>query len=234
MSRRPVAAIVKDWKTKQSPSSLEARLATNPNVLCSGHSIFTLKALFFLQSHASFWLLELLLRFGIAWHPQTKLNWAFPTIKKINRGFGYYVKLDRKILYEIQKGGYKAIFRSNTVAFRTDMIEHTETLLRDQTFLEFNKHHLHMYDVFSSPADLRCMISASDYQCILVLDSIIEEDDMDIHMPYYYLHQIWSKEQMDTVASKLSSSACAIGIPRRTDTVRLAIDFWRCKQFLTT
>jgi hypothetical protein len=48
--------------------------------------------------------LELLLRFGLAWHPETGRNWAFPTLRK-SKGFGYYVNLKKDILQLLQKGG---------------------------------------------------------------------------------------------------------------------------------
>lgn len=47
---------------------------------------------------------ELLLRFGLAWHPETNRNWAFPTLRKTT-GFGYYVNFKREILQVLQKGG---------------------------------------------------------------------------------------------------------------------------------
>ena len=49
----------------------------------------------------------LLLRFGLAWHPETNRNWAYPTTdsKSENEGFGYYIQLKKGVVEAIQKGG---------------------------------------------------------------------------------------------------------------------------------
>ncbi|EPB81729.1 hypothetical protein HMPREF1544_11548 [Mucor circinelloides 1006PhL] len=154
MSKRPVSAIIKDWHKKsirqdrktpsqirkliqQDPNSFEARLHTSPyaSILAS-----PLRKCSF---HSRIFPSKLLLRFGLAWHPETNRNWAFPTLRKAS-GFGYYVSFKKEILQILQKGAYQAIFRG-AATYRSDMVEHVQDVLFQQTYTEFCKHPIQMH-----------------------------------------------------------------------------------------
>ncbi|OBZ89114.1 hypothetical protein A0J61_02839 [Choanephora cucurbitarum] len=86
---------------KTTPNSLEARLAVNP------YAAMLASPLRKCGFHSRIFPSSLLLRFGLAWHPETNRNWAYPTTdsKSENEGFGYYIQLKKGVVEAIQKGG---------------------------------------------------------------------------------------------------------------------------------
>ncbi|CAO0799257.1 unnamed protein product [Mucor circinelloides] len=221
MSKRPVSAIIKDWHKKsirqdrktpsqirkliqQDPNSFEARLHTSPyaSILAS-----PLRKCSF---HSRIFPSKLLLRFGLAWHPETNRNWAFPTLRKAS-GFGYYVSFKKEILQILQKGAYQAIFRG-AATYRSDMVEHVQDVLFQQTYTEFCKHPIQMYDVLEPTTDKHWKSTASaPYQCILSFNATgtaICELDHQIQsqkqVPCYNVHQIWSQESINHLKSQLN------------------------------
>ncbi|KAI8090247.1 uncharacterized protein B0P05DRAFT_464087, partial [Gilbertella persicaria] len=187
----------------------------------------------------------LLLRFGIAWHPETKLHWAYPSIKKVHHGFGYYITLKKKIALLLEKGGYKATFRGNAT-YRSDMTQHIETTLFQQAWYEFKQHPIDTYDLLvphsSSdwiPAQHRHPMG---YQCILVFDSVLSntpsfhqvqlKDTIQKNVPCYHVHQFWSTQETDHIKQHFGQSPVVLGVPKSIETVQLSIDLWRCQQWL--
>ncbi|GAN00972.1 hypothetical protein MAM1_0003d00400 [Mucor ambiguus] len=232
MSRRPLSTIIKDWSKKsirenrKTPSQIRKLIKENPDAL---------EAKLYTNPY------ELLLRFGLAWHLETNRNWAFPTLRKTT-GFGYYVNLKKEILQVLQKGAYQATFRG-AATYRSDMVEHVQDVLFQQTYTEFSKHPIQMYDTLEPITDKQWKSNGSaEYQCILSFDAtqttLCELDhhtQTQQHVPCYNMHRIWSPENMDHLKSQLNlpkNASVALGVPKSIETIQLATDLWHCRQFI--
>ncbi|KAL0145220.1 hypothetical protein V8B55DRAFT_1459633 [Mucor lusitanicus] len=252
MSKRPLSAIIKDWHkkssrenrrtpaqvrklVKQDPDGLEARLHTNP------YATMLASPLRKCSFHSRILPSKLLLRFGLAWHPETNRNWAFPTLRKTT-GFGYYVNFKKEIFQVLQKGAYQATFRG-AATYRSDMVEHVQDVLFQQTFAEFSKHPIQMYDLLEPMADKHWKSKGTaKYQCILSFDAtgttlceLDHQTQEQQHVPCYNMHHIWSPESIDRLKSQLNipeNAQLALGVPKSIDTVQLATDLWHCRQFI--
>ncbi|KAI8643640.1 hypothetical protein BD408DRAFT_442494 [Parasitella parasitica] len=254
MSKRPLRSIIRDWNTKitrpsrktafqirkaikETPDSLESKLYTNPyaSILAS-----PLRKCSF---HSRVFPSKLLLRFGLALHPETSRNWAFPTLRKTS-GFGYYVNAKKDVLQEMQKGAYQAIFRG-AATYRSDMVEHVQNAIFQQSYTEFCKHPVHIYDILTPLAEKQWKGTAVDtieYQCILAFDAtdaIVCELDHQIrsqlHVPCYNMSQFWPQKSIENLKLRLNmpkESSLTLGVPRSMDTVQLANDLWHCRQFI--
>ncbi|KAL9543541.1 hypothetical protein MBANPS3_008065 [Mucor bainieri] len=253
MSKRPLNAIIKEWHKRsirenrktpsqiskliqENPDALEAKLHTNPyaSILAS-----PLRKCSF---HSRLFPSKLLLRFGLAWHPETNRNWAFPTLRKTS-GFGYYVNFKKEILQVLQKGAYQATFRG-AATYRSDMVEHVQDVLFQQTHAEFSKHPIQMYDALELVKDKQWKSNKGpvEYQCILSFDgtstTVCELDHQtqtQQHVPCYNMHHIWSPEITDRLKSQLhipKDAPLALGVPKSVATVQLATDLWHCRQFI--
>ncbi|CEP18009.1 hypothetical protein [Parasitella parasitica] len=255
MSRRPLSAIIKDWNTKsripgrktpsqlrkaikEAPDSMEAKLHTNPYGICINYH--QRSPLIIYRIFPS----KLLLRFGLAWHPETSRKWAFPTLRKTS-GFGYYVNFKKDVLQELQKGAYQAIFRG-VATYRSDMLEHVQNAVFQQTYTEFCNHPVHIYDILTPIKEKQWTGTVeyiAEYQCILafdVTDTTICELDHQIrsqhHIPCYNMSQLWPQESIEKLKIQLNipkESSLTLGVPRSMNTVQLAIDLWHCRQFIT-
>lgn len=181
-----------------------------------------------------------MLRFGQAYHPPTKLIWAFPTLKK-QRGKGVYTNLSKKVLALFGKGPYKSAFRG-TATYRSDMIDHVENLLFKETFDLFSKQPMTSYVLLKRTEPLKwqdATQSPMGYQCILMFDtsdSICELNHQIHHqknIPCYYVHHFWTKEEIQHIQEQLKvSQPFALGVPKNLNTVDLSISLWRCRKFL--
>lgn len=185
----------------------------------------------------------MLLRFGVAWLPETNTKWAFPTIKKTS-GVGYYVKLKKKILEKLQKGDHKAVFRG-TAIYRSDMIEHVEQLIFKQSWIDFSRHALDSYDIISPKTTATWVSQQSSsvmgYQCILVFDPVDTRMICELnhkindqhHIPCYNMNQFWTEDEINKIKTHFNNKEhLALGVPKRLDTVPLAMNLWRCQQFI--
>lgn len=138
---------------------------------------------------------------------------------------------------------YQAIFRG-AATYRSDMVEHVQDVLFQQTYTEFCKHPIQMYDVLEPTTDKHWKSTASaPYQCILSFNATgtaICELDHQIQsqkqVPCYNVHQIWSQESINHLKSQLNipkDASLTLGVPKSIDTVQLATDLWHCRQFIT-
>ncbi|KAI9245199.1 hypothetical protein EDC94DRAFT_417597 [Helicostylum pulchrum] len=249
MSKRTLAAIIRQWRTplkkignrpspankidfiKRAPSSLEAKIAVSPyaSVLASPLRTCT----FYSRQFPS----KLLLRFGQGWHQPTKALWAFPTLKK-SSGKGVYVTLSKKILDLFGKGGYKSAFRGSAV-YRIDMLDHVQSLICEESFMQFSKRPIKIFHVLTPSTSSQWTSSESSamgYQCILSFEPTGEICELDHtidaqhhHIPYYNVNHIWTKEQIESI--KLPGST-VIGVPKTLETVELSVALWRCRELL--
>jgi hypothetical protein len=132
------------------------------------------------------------------------------------------------------------------------MTEHAQKLLFKQSLKEFKRYPIEKYIVLSPSSAclsqwtlIRGPSSPLGYQCILLFDSrdpsmIYQPDhiiDSQTNITCYNMQQFWSKDDIDNIKSQLNhiplSTTFAIGVPKTKETVQLAIDLWRCRQFIT-
>jgi hypothetical protein len=196
------------------------------------------------QLYIDLYYLELLIRFGQGWHQPTKLFWAFPTLKK-SSGKGVYVNLSKKVLEIFGKGGYRAAFRGSAT-YRSDMLNHVESLLFKESFAQFSKRPLNTFHILtaSSPSEWKTNSSSPmGYQCIIsfnIADRVCEfdhqiqsTDTTHHHIPCYHIQQIWAKKDIESIQLPQNDTIIALGVPRKLETVDLAIALWRCRKFLS-
>ncbi|KAI8970240.1 hypothetical protein BDF20DRAFT_825781 [Mycotypha africana] len=194
--------------------------------------------------------LELLLRFGIGWHPKTKLYWAFPTFKKV-KGLGYYVHLQKEVLESLQKGAYNATFRG-VATYRTDMLQHVEQLLFKQPLSEMQQCPSNIYHTVRPTSskskwevdDSQKQLAPMGYQCILSFNQTdirpFCELDHQIgdqkNIPCYNMYKLCSTDAAAKLLSDvriLSNEPVAFALPKQPGTLNLAISLWRCRQFIS-
>lgn len=141
---------------------------------------------------------------------------------------------------------YQTTFRG-AATYRSDMVEHVQKTLFQQTFDEFSKHPLQIYDALEPVADGHWKgkapaAAAAEYQCILVLDAtrtalceLDHQTPTQQHVPCYNMHHIWPLEKVDHLKAQLNiptNAPLALGVPKSIDTVQLATDLWHCRQFI--
>jgi hypothetical protein len=127
------------------------------------------------------------------------------------------------------------------------MTEHTQKLLFKQSLKEFERYPIEKYTLLSPLSasqwtSAHGLTSPLGYQCILLFDvqdsSLICQLDHKIdshtHIPCYNMQQFWSKHDIEAIKSQLNhKTPFALGVPKTKETVQLAIDLWRCRQFIT-
>ena len=125
------------------------------------------------------------------------------------------------------------------------MVDHAQSVLFQQSFIEFCKHPIHTYDIltFVTEKQWKSSLETIEYQCILTFDttntticSLDHQIQTQQHIPCYNMHQIWSQESIDNLKSQLNipkESSMALGVRKSIDTVQLATDLWHCRQFIT-
>lgn len=136
------------------------------------------------------------------------------------------------------------------------MIEHVENRLAQESLKEFKKQPIDTYHILSNTSSSQSSTwKANDssasmgYQCILLFDpntkSNLCKSEHQIqnlgtthnNIPCYKVHQIWSKEEIESILSELPPSEnnmVALGVPKTLETVDLAIALWRQKKFLSS
>lgn len=185
-----------------------------------------------------------MIRFAKGWHQPTKLFWAFPTLKK-SAGKGVYVNLSKKVLDIFGKGGFKAAFRGSAT-YRSDMLNHIESLLFKESFTQFSKRPLNTYHILTSTSVSEWKTNASStlgYHCIIsfsVSDKMCELDHCiessgttQHHVPCYHIQQIWEKQEIESIPLPKDGTIIALGVPKRLETVDLAVALWRCRKFIS-
>ncbi|KAI8341543.1 hypothetical protein BD560DRAFT_17288 [Blakeslea trispora] len=258
MSKVTVSKLVQQWGEKTSkrierpsssqiskmikaaPDSLEAKLATNP------YAAMLASPLRRCAFHSRIIPSSLLLRFELGWHPETKLNWAFPTVgdKLGNKGFGYYVRLNKDVVEVIQKGSYNAVFRGKAT-YRPDMVEHVESKFSQLIQTRLKQYSMNSFDLLKPISSKQWLPSSLStpmgYQCILSFDSDIDSVALDHsvmldkhtiqhNVPCYPVHRIVSPQQIDKIKSQLDcspSQSIVLGVPKLPKTTQLASDLWR-------
>ncbi|CEG81515.1 hypothetical protein RMATCC62417_15709 [Rhizopus microsporus] len=243
---RPTADQLKEI-IKTRPNSLEAKIATSPaaRIMASPLRQCALQRRIFPS--------KLLLRFGLGWHPETKRVWAYPTIQGKTHGAGYYVSLQRRLL-DVLKGGivYNSVFRGNAM-YRADMTDRVQDGLCQASLKEFLKiptssiHILQPVDESSWVSDKPAPMG---YQCIIILQQnhtdfcahdhsvyIQSEDKTQKEIPCYYIKDLWSDKQISQISQRLNITpeqqrVSALGVPKSFETVDLAVELWRCREFI--
>ncbi|KAI7869089.1 uncharacterized protein EV154DRAFT_130030 [Mucor mucedo] len=254
MSKRTISDIIKQWRkpikslherpkpsqllqiVEDSPSSLEAKLAVH------AHAKILASPLRLCTFHFRQFPNELMIRFEKGWHQPTKLFWAFPTFKK-SGGKGVYVNLSRKVLEIFGKGSYRAAFRGSAT-YRNDMQNHVESLLHKESFAQFAKRPSNTFHILTaksasqwkanstSPMGYQCILSFSTSETLCELDHQIESlDGTHPHVPCYHIQRIWDKRDIESIHLPEDDTVVALGVPRKLDTVDLAIALWRCRKF---
>lgn len=182
-----------------------------------------------------------MIRFEKGWHQPTKLFWAFPTFKK-SGGKGVYVNLSKKVLEILGKGGYRAAFRSS-VTYRSDMLNHVESMLYKEAFAQFTKRPPNTFHVLTatsatqwksnspSPMGYQCILSFGKSDKLCELDHHIESSDTTYHhIPCYHINHIWDEQDIKSIRLP-QDGIVALGVPKKLETVDLAIALWRCRKF---
>ncbi|SAM02789.1 hypothetical protein [Absidia glauca] len=205
---RPTKHQMRQW-VAEDPDSLQAKLAVSP------YAAILASPMRYCTFHRKKYPSHLLARFGLGLDPTTYKPTAYPT-QDHDSGRGYYVKLNRKVLQQIQSKEYKRLFRGD-VRYAKSMATHLE--------------HVMIQDLIHQAQALPPLIPIDNetehhqYQCILHMNaSSLSETKAPVYdvssPPWQPLHQT------------LPQSCAALGVPKSIDTVPLAIALHRFNQWV--
>ncbi|KAI8333071.1 hypothetical protein BC941DRAFT_435012 [Chlamydoabsidia padenii] len=212
---RPTKHQLRQWQVDE-PDSLQAKLAVSPYaaILASPMRQCTF--------HRKHYPSHLLARFGLGLDPTTYKPTAYPSEKD---GRGYYLKLNRKVLDQIQTKESRRLFRGEVVYTKTmaTHLEHVmiQALVRQAHTMPFIPLY---YRQNQWTVEDGSPIEPQKYQCLLAVNPPPSSQDIQL---YDLQTPAW-----EPLRQALQIPGEAMGVPKSVDTVSFAVDLYRFHQWV--